>query len=360
MKPEETFAPDPFDFAQPQGKEVPLASFQAFVKAVNAHSHRHGIAWRGQADAKWRLTSSAFNAERFRVPLYEAVTHHCGRSKNILELSRAVEERIKDSGRGVQKALGTDPHLRILFQDELTDRDIHTPERTEGYNELLSICQHFGMKTPLLDMTDSPYVALYFAAYDALVHQDHGWRGQNRLAVWQIPTYYWNPIQERTIFDYEMVPGESSVEIARNQAKLKADTRGWPSRESMKVNVSNVFPRVYRNDRLIAQQGSFVRVTPDLPLDHIISMIQIPLAGGSYEPLSDRLVRYTLPARFALDYLVQLRKMNVRHETLFPDLVGQMNEINLAMDHYDYAGQGDKLDRGSMFDGNDRRKDFWV
>ena len=89
-------------------------------------------------------------------------------------------------------------------------------------------------------------------------------------------------------------------------------------------------------------------------------MMGVDYGGGTYESLAEHLIQYTLPARFALDYLIQLKKMNVRHETLFPDLVGQMSAINLAMDHYDYAGQGEKLDRGTMFHGLERREDFWV
>ena len=188
MNHKDTFAPTPFNFGKPQGKKVHLKSFEDFVKAVGKHSHRHGIAWRGQMDAKWRLVSSAFNAERFRIPLYAEITHRADHADDILWLSLAVEERIKDSGRSAQKALGLDPHLRLLFRDELADRDIH--KKPQEYNELLSICQHFGMKTPLLDMTDSPFIALYFAAYDALIKENHKWRGGNRIAVWQVPTYF--------------------------------------------------------------------------------------------------------------------------------------------------------------------------
>ncbi|HLK13540.1 MAG TPA: FRG domain-containing protein [Fimbriimonadaceae bacterium] len=291
----------------------------------------HGVAWRGQGDARWTLASSAFRAERRRMLFYGLITGERNAADHLPCVALSVEDRMAIASRQVQLALGTSEHFRVLFRDELAAKDIH--ERPERYNELLSIAQHFGMSTPLLDVTYSAYVALFFAARDALAS---GRRG--RIGVWRIPAYLWRQPQKRFLG----VQADAR-EVAENQERYSelADTN--LGSESIEVTLENVFPRSYRNERLVAQQGSFVRVTPDLPLDHVLSVFFDESATLDF---SSDLQLFTLPAEGALVYLQQLNKMNISAQTLFPDLSGHMESVNLSLDHYDYRGIGDHL-RGS-------------
>lgn len=354
-----TFAHFPFVFDKPQGKKVHLRSFAGFAKIANEHSNSHGAAWRGQADAKWRLTSGDFRAEKQRLEYWSKV----GRipedhAKDILCISHGVDERMNLASRAVQKALGTDEHLRLLYRDDLMDRGIQDdPAR---YGELLTICQHYGMATPLLDVTDSAYVALYFAARFALQRgsSDPEWRESGRFAVWKIPANLWS-----RGLNYVMIPYCDAKALADCQhcyeKKFAADPNTALPQRSHRITISNVFPRLYRNERLIAQQGSFVRVTPDLPLDHVLAMMHRRSEEHVCERMDTHLTQYTLPASQALDCLVHLTKMNIRPDTLFPDLTGQMDFINIAASHYDYSGMTDMTPnmRGSMFHWDGRRKD---
>lgn len=254
---------------------------------------------------------------------------------------------MEHASRAVQNALGTDKQLRLLYREDLTDATIHDdPKR---YGELLTICQHYGMATPLLDVTDSAYVALYFAAWSALkrASSDLKWRETGRFAVWKIPANVW-------------VKDLSYVLTRRTSAEVLANSQHFFEQELLKnpevrlpagydrITISNVVPRLYRSDRLIAQQASFIRVTPDLPLDHVLAMMYNRHEDCVFGRLDTDLVQYTLPATEALDCLVHLTKMNVRPDTLFPDLTGQMDFINIAASHFDYSGMTYQM-RGTKF-----------
>ena len=245
-------------------------------------------------------------------------------------------------------AIGTDPHLRLLYQDELVDKNIHDDHAR--YGELLSICQHFGMETPLLDVTDSAYVALYFASWFAM-KQSAAWRQRNRMAVWKIPAHMW-----AQGLSYDLVPDVDAGELARDQSAYEEQPDRPVPHRTQKITISNVFPRKYRNERLVAQQGSFIRVVPDLPLDHVLTMMH--LRNGDYvgDSLSEQLIQYTLPAKHALDCLIHLTKMNIGPHTLFPDMTGQMDSINMSAVHYDYSGMTSWM-RGSNYDMTGTRRE---
>ena len=218
------------------------------------------------------------------------------------------------------------------------------------YNELMAIAQHFGMVTPLLDVTESPWVALFFAAEGAM-RRDHVWRNDeaSRIAVWRIPANRW-----KEEFRYELDRETESEELASKQAELKALSAADYDLDRVRVQISNIFPRGFRNERLVAQQGYFVRVTPDLPLDHVISIIHDisdDQVGASW---NTKLERYTLPAKLAFECLIHLKKMNITPATIYPDLVGQMQFVKLAFEHQDYAGLGDR--RRSLYNSDGSRR----
>jgi hypothetical protein len=334
------FAPFPFDFSWPAIKPTPLKDFDAFAKLASEQANLHGVSWRGQANANWPLLSSAFRAEQSRMAIYCPVTGEEDHWKDIPSIGRSVEERLKYASRRLQKAIGVDPHLCLLYRDSLLSRDIH--DRTEEYEELLAIGQHHGLCTPLLDVTSSAYVALFFASVDALARQSRNKKANSKIGIWKIPSNLWH-FEESRILER----CRPALEAAYRQEDL-VKNHDKDVKDLHKVTIRNVFPRFLVSPRMAAQQASFVRVYPDMPLDHALSVFFKCFSSGESDCFADQLQLFTLPAENALLYLMQLRKMNISHETLFPDLDGHMATLNLSLDHYDYNGTTDRS-RGSRY-----------
>lgn len=93
-------------------------------------THFNNYIFRGLADAKWKLEST---------------------------LTRTLREHYKKSS---DKKTATAEHLR-LFKENIRGRTtLSLTESTD--DEIWALGQHFGLHTPLLDWSRSPYVAVFF------------------------------------------------------------------------------------------------------------------------------------------------------------------------------------------------------
>ena len=327
-------------------KTIHVESFAAFAAEVSAKSHQHGLAWRGQANSKWPLSTSAFRAEIERLTGYAKVLHSACASMLPTIIATHVKNRECAISRELQKAVGADPHLQLLFGPLLTSRIIHRDQ--DEYAELLAVGQHYELQTSLLDVTNSPYIALYFAAEQALKERKT-WREKGKMAVWQIPAYHWAAFSEG-----DKMVLERRYQAYKNSSEPLREVKETEAAKDTDIRIRSFHPRIFRNKRLIAQNGSFVYVCPNLPLDLLIPS----LVDRDGRKIDKDFIRYTLPAKLALECLVHLAQMNIRKSVLFPDLVGSMIDLNIAANHYDYDGltSGSFHERGSMYYPNGTRK----
>jgi hypothetical protein len=214
--------------------------------------------WRGQHDASWLLRSSFDRA--------------------IVALGRTVV--------APEVAYG---HLSA-FRRAARGRRGPFPAKLEDDNEAWALGQHHGLATPLLDWTESPFVALYFA-FAQEAPSETGER-----AVWAL---------------YE---GDREGTLRRSQ-------RQTPLRKG----VTFIRPTQDENARLVSQSGLFTRAPWGKTIDEFVRK--------AYKGTSDYivLVKIYIPDEGRVDCLRTLNRMNINHLSLFPDLVGSAEHCNRSL-----------------------------
>jgi FRG domain len=229
-------------------------------------------AFRGQMDADWRLFSSL--------------------SRHFLMA-------------GVNRGAWSKQEQRIL---RIFKRKAHLylsnpPDEDDSF-EWLSLMQHHGSPTRLLDFTWSPYVAAFFALESAT----------KTAAIWALCPPKLSEGSYRSAR-----PGQK---IAKRE--LGPWVQGNYERYFLKNNMRLAFVGEPRrmNSRLIAQSGTFVMPgVIDMPLDEIAN----PRAMVKFEIDAQKVRKVAMG---------ELYKMNINHSTLFPGLDGLARSLAYELEFH--------------------------
>lgn len=163
-------------------------------------------------------------------------------------------------------------------------------------DELWALGQHFGLHTPLLDWTRSPYVALFFALTDNKKPKS-GYR-----TLWALHLPDVNEMSEY----YKKLDGNNTQEV-------------------MVIN-----PMTDDNSRLINQNGLFTKLNIGQDIENWVA--------NANPPDMDWITLYKINFSNSIksEALSYLNLMNVNYSSIYPDLVGSSFHCNVILSQKDY------------------------
>lgn len=247
------------------------AGFNDFVASMLTKIHSN--VFRGQALSTWRLRSTLDRTldgvDTSRVSKKRFMAYHQLRSKHL--------ENFKYAARG--------------------RRSLHGGQKMQE-DHWWALGQHYGLATPLLDWTESPYVAAYFAFQDPS-HGEDGFAAIYCLS---------RPLIEKRI------------------SQLKAELGGGYDPGDV---VRFLSPLAEDNARLINQRGLFTISPGEICL---VDWIRTYFKGSGDTPL----LVVKIPRSQRSVALRQMNRMNVSSLTLFPDLEGASAYCNMQLQDHLY------------------------
>lgn len=246
---------------------------------IHEHSRTNWI-YRGQQSAKW-------------------------------ELSTSLERCCQRKGIAGRKRYDLESELVREFKRAYHHYSQHVPQN-DAHLEWISLMQHHGAPTRLLDCTYSIYVAVYFAVEAA----------DSDCAVWAINTDW---ALEKSISILRSV--RKSAKVARTLRKPTTEEHELASKELLfKQPFSKVAVPLspFRlNERLRTQRSTFL-----IPGDITVGFMNNLASLVGYDQPTN-VIRIVLSQSFRRFALRQLYDMNISRRSLFPGLDGYAQSLGI-------------------------------
>ena len=223
-----------------------------------------------------------------------------GQRVSSWKLESSLDRALKNLGPRVNNARVTARHLE-QFQLAARARRGVNPQ-TLGEPARWALGQHYGLWTPLLDWTESPFVALYFA-FEEPAETPNGSRAVFALS---------RPLVE-----------------LKSDSISKKQPAGSPARPDI---VEFITPETDENARLVSQGGLFTRGTTGVEIE---KWVRSHFKGSNTDTA---LVKIVVPEKKGdrFETLRTLNRMNINHRSLFPDVEGSAKFCNMRVSVPDY------------------------
>lgn len=186
----------------------------------------------------------------------------------------------------------------------------HLETPLSGDWEFLFLMQHFGVPTRLLDWTENPFIALFFALTSA--PRDSRGAYTEPASVWILSPKKWN----QTTFLHFSFSG-SVLSVSHEYIKAYAPKAN--STDTPPALPAAIFG-IHNSPRIIAQRGVFtIFGSSTAPMEETFS-------GSSSSYPADTLVKVNVPPTKVSPLLEKLLAMGYTDAVMFPDLEGLARE----------------------------------
>lgn len=276
------------------------------------------MTWRIEAIKSWREFEEL--SHMLRAGIYTQYIFR-GQADASWSLCPALLRRLRPKSRGnPQSALDVEWAGLELFCEEAHSH-VHPNmfRLLEDKADVLmwwAIMQHHGAPTRLLDWTNSPYIALYFACNE---------RFDNCGAVWSIDVDgLQGAMQEKDAGGFNQLFRDITEKTSKNPRVTKCFLTSHAPKILLKV------AHTHKSDRMAAQQGVFTFAAQILA-DHTTLIEE--LFTESNELPAFPFVKIVIPGGdFKLEFLERLQVMGVTAKTLFPGIDGLARSIGEGID----------------------------
>lgn len=258
-------------------------------------------------------------------------SYYRGHSNASYKLSSTIE-RFEDTQYRSKEKLLIRQFKKIAY-NYLSPHQV--PTTTFGW---LTLMQHYGVPTRLMDVTTSPYVALYFAVND--------WRKPVDSALW-----VFNPSSLHDCCISRLYRENFSLPIDRtygfHQPDFILDNYFQEAFISGNFKVAMVLEPEVSEKRLFHQQGAFLVTslgecsTEELLVDILSDDFYMDPEKARITRKQGRdwsIVKVTIPSKLKKEIRRRLEDMNVHAATLFPDIAGAARYVKEYVDIQEFIG----------------------